>query len=240
MKSSGARLIMTFYPKGRPILVAVMINRLLKSGPVQAEETLSFINGEDHVFLAHRFPLYDLQGKPYAVCTIAPEITQRKQLEEELRKAHDGLEAKVKERTEDLNEAVGLLQDEIDRRKKTQDELSKSEQRYRSLVEASAQIIWTTNAKGEIVEDNPSWNAFTGQTFEQGKGLGWFNVIHPDDKEYANTLMQEVLKSPRVFETEFRVRRADGQYRHLAVKGGTGARKRRQRKGMDRDLHRHH
>jgi PAS domain S-box-containing protein len=205
-------------PKGQADMCRSYDKQALENSPVQAEETLSFINGKEHVFLAHKFPLYDPQGKAYAVCTIAPEITQRKQLEQELRKAHDGLEAKVKERTGDLNEAVGLLQDEIDRRKKTQEQLSKSEQRYRSLVEASAQIIWTTNAKGEMVEENPSWIAFTGQTFEQGKGLGWFNVIHPDDKEYANTLMQEAIKLPKAFETEVRARRSDGQYRYLTVK----------------------
>jgi len=190
----------------------------LESGSVQVEEIISLADGKDHVFLANKFPLYDSQGKPYAVCTIAPDITQRKQLEQELRKAHDGLEAKVKERTEDLNEAVGLLQDEIDKREKTQEQLSKSEQRYRSLVETSAQIIWTINAEGRVVEECPSWNAFTGQTFDQTKGFGWFDAIHPDDREYVNTLIQEAIKTPRIFEAQLRVRRHDGQYRSLAAK----------------------
>ena len=39
-----------------------------------------------------------------------------------------------------------------------------SEQRYRSLVLASTQVVWTTNAAGDIVEDLPTWRAFTGQT----------------------------------------------------------------------------
>ncbi len=205
-------------PKGQADICRGYDKQALESGPVQAEETLSTIDGKEHVFLAHKFPLYDSQGKPYAVCTIAPEITQRKQLEQELRKAHDKLEAMVVERTKDLNEAVGLLQDEIDRRRKTQEDLGKSEQRYRFLVEASAQIIWTTNPKGIVVEECPLWNAFTGQTFAQAKGLGWFDAIHPDDRKYVNTLIREAIKTPKAFEAQIRVRRYDGRYRYLAAK----------------------
>jgi PAS domain-containing protein len=44
--------------------------------------------------------------------------------------------------------------------------LRENEERFRALVEASAQIVWTTDADGSVVDDSPSWRAFTGQTFE--------------------------------------------------------------------------
>ena len=53
----------------------------------------------------------------------------------------------------------------------------RSEARYRSLVTATAQIIWTTNAEGQIVEVTPTWRQYTGQSFADASGWGWFNVV---------------------------------------------------------------
>ncbi len=35
---------------------------------------------------------------------------------------------------------------------------------------------------GVVVEDSPSWRAFTGQTHEQWQGFGWLDALHPDDR----------------------------------------------------------
>lgn len=44
------------------------------------------------------------------------------------------------------------------------------EARYRSLVTAMAQVVWTTNAEGQVVDDLPSWQSLTGQSREEIKG----------------------------------------------------------------------
>jgi PAS domain-containing protein len=59
-----------------------------------------------------------------------------------------------------------------------------SEQRNRSLVEATAAIVWSLPPSG--VADSspqPSWSAFTGQTPEQYTGWGWLDALHPDDRD---------------------------------------------------------
>ena len=58
--------------------------------------------------------------------------------------------------------------------------LARSERRFRSLVEATSQMVWTTTPAGEVVEDSPSWRAFTGQSYEEWKGYGWLNAVHPE------------------------------------------------------------
>jgi len=68
-------------------------------------------------------------------------------------------------------------------RKQAEEALRASEERYRSLVVAISQIVWTTNANGEVTEDLPTWRAFTGQTAEQMKGDGWLAAVHPDDRD---------------------------------------------------------
>jgi two-component system, chemotaxis family, CheB/CheR fusion protein len=51
---------------------------------LQFEENLEFAT-ETHTYLAIKTPLYNREGKPYAVCTISTDITQQKQTEEALR-----------------------------------------------------------------------------------------------------------------------------------------------------------
>jgi hypothetical protein len=50
--------------------------------------------------------------------------------------------------------------------------LRRDEQRYRSLVKATAAIVWNTPASGEFETDQPEWSTFTGQSFDQLKGWG--------------------------------------------------------------------
>jgi GAF domain-containing protein len=61
--------------------------------------------------------------------------------------------------------------------------LLEGEQRFRALVDASAQIVWSTDATGMVTEDSPSWRGFTGQTYAQLRGLGWRDAIHPEDRD---------------------------------------------------------
>ena len=68
---------------------------------IHFEEEADLMDGH-HFFIANKFPIYDNDGKPYGVGSISTDITERKHLEEKLKEAHDNLEQKVKERTEEL------------------------------------------------------------------------------------------------------------------------------------------
>jgi PAS domain S-box-containing protein len=96
--------------------------------------------------------------------------------------------------------------------------LRRSEERYRALVLASAQVVWTTPPDG-LVDDMPMWRDYTGQTLEQVRGWGWLNAIHPDDRERTAAIWKNAVATGGLYETEYRVRRADGQYRHFSIRG---------------------
>jgi PAS domain S-box-containing protein len=96
-----------------------------------------------------------------------------------------------------------------------QEALRKSEQRYRCLVEAIAQINWDTNAAGELVNEQTRWATFTGQSYEEYQGWGWLNAIHPEDQLMTARLWKEALANRSLYEIEYRVRRYDGEYRYL-------------------------
>jgi PAS domain S-box-containing protein len=61
--------------------------------PMQLEEVALVADGKEHVFLANKFPLFDKSGKPYALCAISADITERKRAEEELRVSEEPLAA---------------------------------------------------------------------------------------------------------------------------------------------------
>ncbi len=97
--------------------------------------------------------------------------------------------------------------------------LRQSEERYRCLVEAISQVIWNTDADGAVKEPMPHWGAFTGQSFENYQGSGWLEAIHPDDRAHTATAWQAAFTAKRPYKTEHRVRRFDGEYRHMVVRG---------------------
>ena len=102
---------------------------------------------------------------------------------------------------------------------KVQAEMQASEERFRSLVSVTAQIVWITDAVGNVTGDMPSWRAYTGQTVEQVRSEGWAEALHPEDLQQALAVWQRALESHSLYEVEYRMRRHDGQYRLFAARG---------------------
>jgi PAS domain S-box-containing protein len=69
--------------------------------PQEFEERVGLPDGM-HTYLSVKFPLYDSQDVPYAVCGIANDITARKKAEQSLQELNDSLEQRVADRTRDL------------------------------------------------------------------------------------------------------------------------------------------
>jgi two-component system CheB/CheR fusion protein len=96
--------------------------------------------------------------------------------------------------------------------------LRDSEERFRALVTASAQIVWTTDAAGQVVEDSPSWRAFTGQTIEQWRGEGWADAVHPDDRARVLDNWQRCTAEEQPLNIEFRLQHRSGGWRWTHVR----------------------
>ncbi|EAU69952.1 PAS domain-containing protein [Stigmatella aurantiaca] len=87
-----------------------------------------------------------------------------------------------------------------------------AEQRFRSLITATAQAVWVTAPDGTVLEDSPSWRALTGQTYEQWRGSGWLDAVHPEDRERIGVAWRESMAQRRIYEVEYLIRRPDGRY----------------------------
>src|SRR5947209_13477597 len=93
------------------------------------------------------------------------------------------------------------------------------ERRYRTLVEATGQVVWSTRSAGDMVEDSPSWRAFTGQSARELLGRGFLDAVHPEDRERAVRAWQDALSDKFPYDAEFRLRRADGSYAEVLSRG---------------------
>jgi PAS domain S-box-containing protein len=96
--------------------------------------------------------------------------------------------------------------------------LHEGAERFRALVEASAQIVWTTDAAGEVSEDSPSWRAFTGQSLEQCRGSRRLDAIHPDDRAAVIARYRAAVAARSAIDTEYRLRHASGEWRWTAAR----------------------
>jgi PAS domain S-box-containing protein len=115
-------------------------------------------------------------------------------------------------------EVIAFVLDLSDRNS-AQEALRWSEERYRSLVEATTNIIWNTQAEGELVSEQPGWSAFTGQRFEEYQGWGWIAAIHPEDRDRTARAWLDALADRSTYEIEHRLRRYDGEYRYMVARG---------------------
>jgi PAS domain S-box-containing protein len=91
-----------------------------------------------------------------------------------------------------------------------------SQKRYRHLADAIPQIIWTARPDGAVDYFNQQWHVYTGLAFAQCEGWKWKRVVHPEDLQRLLQRWRKALHAGRRFETECRLRQADGTFRwHL-------------------------
>ena len=99
---------------------------------------------------------------------------------------------------------------DITGRRAIEERLRHSEQRFRALVDASAAVIWNTNAAGELMPPQVRWSIYTGQTEEAYQGWGWLDAVHPEDRGHAADAWAASVEARALYEVEYRLRRHDG------------------------------
>lgn len=105
---------------------------------------------------------------------------------------------------------------DISARKQAELNLRHSEERFRAAAKAMGDVIWTGNAKGEMLGEQPGWAAFSGQSFDEYQGFGASMAVHPEDLDLFRA-WEHALADPRKFAAEIRMRRHDGQYRLMST-----------------------
>jgi len=114
---------------------------------------------------------------------------------------------------------VGAQLGRIFERTRAAAELARSEERYRTLADSLPELIWASGTTGEVTFVNRPWLEFTGRAAEQEVGYGWAESVHKEDLARCMQTYLNAFDRREPFEMEYRLLRADGQYRWLLDRG---------------------
>ncbi len=167
-----------------------------------------------HLTDLDRLKGYQHGAVDYLSVPIVPEVLRakvkvfaelhRKKLQ--LERLNAELENRVAERTQELEQKAKALQ-------KLNNDLAQKNQELDAIVHTAPDIIFSRQADGSRDYISSRFYDYTGAPSGTAVGLGWLEYVHPDDKPQSLLHWLHCVESGETYESEYRMRRADGQYR---------------------------
>jgi PAS domain S-box-containing protein len=108
---------------------------------------------------------------------------------------------------------------DIDDRKRADAALRESENRFRIMADTAPVLVWMAETDAKRSFFNRPWLEFTGLTLEQEQGNGWTGGVHAEDLERTLDTYLSAVRLRQPFTMEYRLRRADGEYRWVLSNG---------------------
>jgi PAS domain S-box-containing protein len=147
-------------------------------------------------------------AEPQAPIGLAEHVAELRRVNAELDEAHRA--------------ALTLMADAVQAREaldRLNAQLCESEARFKAMANTAPAMLWITEADGSCSFLSRGWQEFTGQTEAEALGFGWLNVTHPDDRARAESVFRRANAQREAFANDYRLRRADGEYRWVIDAG---------------------
>jgi PAS domain S-box-containing protein len=174
-----------------------------KEVPLAYESFLGFAHPDDRQYVDEQWTAA-LTGQPY-------DIEHRIVVDAEVRWVREKAELEFDPQGALLG-GFGSVQDITDR-KRGEEALRESEERFRTMADAIPQLAWIAGADGYIYWYNQRWYEYTGTTLADMEGWGWQSVHDPDALPAVLARWQESIATGQPFDMEFPLRGADGELR---------------------------
>jgi PAS domain S-box-containing protein len=97
--------------------------------------------------------------------------------------------------------------------------LRESEERFRLVANTAPVMIWMTDTDNLCTYVNKPALEFTGRSFDEHMGIGWTRSVHPEDSDASRETYTYAFNRREGFRTEYRLRRADGEFRWVLDSG---------------------
>ncbi|HEY2587307.1 MAG TPA: response regulator [Tepidisphaeraceae bacterium] len=110
-------------------------------------------------------------------------------------------------------EGVVITFSDITRRKRDEEAMLDSRERFRTLADNIPQLAWMADGKGAIFWFNQRWFEYTGATLEQGKGSGWTTAVQDEYVQGVTERFNQCIEAGVPWEDTFPIRGRDGTFR---------------------------
>jgi PAS domain S-box-containing protein len=144
---------------------------------------------------------------------------------ETVRRRKDGSDVRVSILAVPLTTASGeqianyVIYRDITEQKRAEERLRESEARFQEMADTAPVLIWMTGTDALCNYFNKPWLEFTGRSLDQEVGMGWVEGVHPDDVQGCFDGFLPAFHARKPFRMEYRLRRADGEYRWVIESG---------------------
>jgi len=108
---------------------------------------------------------------------------------------------------------VALLLSDITGVKSVEHALARSRDFYLDLLEGLPSMVWRAGTAADVDFVNTSWLEFTGAADGRSAQDAWLGSVHPEDRDRRLAALRVATDDRRPFELEYRLLRADGEYR---------------------------
>jgi PAS domain S-box-containing protein len=149
-------------------------------------------------------------------------VQKRQQAEEELRRLRDEVEVRVGERTTELIKANEALQAENTERKRAEETLRESEEKFGQLADNITDAFWIRSADMRVVHYvSPAYERTWGRSTESlyANPHQWADAILPEDRERVLAIFATLTGAAPNISIEYRIARADGEVRWVHARG---------------------
>ena len=113
---------------------------------------------------------------------------------------------------------AGLLIQRRNRRR-AERSLRESEERFRVMADTAPVMVWRSGPDQRCDFFNKPWLEFRGRRLQDEIGDGWTEGVHPDDLHRCLTIYTAAWPGRESFRMEYRLQRADGEYRWVLDTG---------------------
>jgi len=210
------------HPEDRALTNEIRMKRLRgEDGPSEYDARALTRNG-DTIWIKRRNTPAEYHGRPAVLGNIV-DITQRKQAEEALRGAHDELELRVKERTAELTKANERLRREIEERKRAEQELKLSEEKYRLLFNDDPNPLFLLDLdSAKILDVNKAATRTYGYERKQLLEMSFTDFFDDDEAKRLWNELEDSHKDVYIFIPRVSAKKKNGRriFIHVHARAG--------------------